>query len=340
MSKQKTCETPKGRWMKILVISSYPPRHCGIGAYAHAHVERLRAEGHEITVISPPDGDGDVRARFEAGAPFSAARRMGRDFDRILVHFQPSLYFRPRAPVAKILTSMSLLSLVRGRPQTEILVHEADPPIRWRPDYVLLRRTFRRAGLLFHTEAERAAFERQYRIRAKATIVSHTEGVQATSISREEARRRLRIDPDESLFVCAGFLHPDKGFERAVEAWNMAGMPGRMAIIGSTRDPTPENLTYRDMLRRICFGVDRLELREDYVSDEDFDAWIAAADLVIFPYRRSWSSGALARAQRLGTPTAVAAVGGLPEQAGSNDVVFSSDGELVAVIAGRVAARR
>ena len=53
--------------MRILVVSSYPPRRCGIGAYARDQVARLRSEGHEVTVLSPPDGDGDVKAPFVGG---------------------------------------------------------------------------------------------------------------------------------------------------------------------------------------------------------------------------------------------------------------------------------
>ena len=317
---------------RVLVVSSYPPRHCGIGAYAHAHVARLRAAGDDVTVLTPPDGEGDVRVWFTAGKPFREAARIGGDFDRIVVHFQPGLYFAPRAPISKIATARSLDRLVRRRPQTEILVHEADAPVRWRPDYVLLRRAFARATLLFHTNAERASLERAYRISAKARIVPHAEAVEAGSISRSEARGRLGLAMDEPLFLCAGFLHPDKAFERAIEAWNRAGMPGRMVIVGSVRDATPANLAYRDMLRDLVAGVERLQLVEDYVSDEDFDARIAAADLLILPYRRSWSSGALARAQVLGTPAAVSDVGGLGEQAGPNDLVVQTAQDLVDAI--------
>jgi glycosyltransferase involved in cell wall biosynthesis len=71
---------------------------------------------------------------------------------------------------------------------------------------------------------------------------------------------------------------------------------------------------------------------EGYVSDEDFDAWIAAADRLVLPYRRSWSSGALARARALGTPAIVSAVGGLAEQAGPDDTVFTDDAELAALL--------
>lgn len=49
-------------------------------------------------------------------------------------------------------------------------------------------------------------------------------------------------------------------------------------------------------------------LIEEYVSDEDFDMWIVAADVLLLPYRRAWSSGALARARLLGTRSIVSSV--------------------------------
>src|SRR5437868_4005783 len=97
--------------MRLLVVSSSPPRRCGIGAYAAAQVRALREAGDEVTVLSPPDGDGDVRARFVGGAAFLRAAAMGGRFDRIVVHFQPALYFAPRRPVSKVLTAAALLSL-------------------------------------------------------------------------------------------------------------------------------------------------------------------------------------------------------------------------------------
>ncbi len=320
-------------------MSSYPPRRCGIGAYARAQVERLRAGGHEVVVLSPPDGDGDVRLPFLGGRPFVRAARIGGSFDRIIVHFQPRLYYRPRAPLSKVATSLALAWLVLRRPATEILVHEADPPRpAWRPDYVALRPAFARARLLFHTEAERRALERAYRVRARAALVAHTDGVRVhASPTPDEARRHLGIEGDGRVLLCAGFLHPSKGFERAVRAFAAAGSPGRLFVVGSVRDPTPENLTYARELRALCEATPGVSFLERYVSDEDFDRWIAAADLFVLPYRQAWSSGALARARALGTPALVSAVGGLAEQAGPGDRVFETDEELVGLL--RSAAR-
>ncbi len=320
--------------MKTVVVSSYPPRHCGIGAYAHASVGRLRERGEEVVVVSPPDGDGDVKVNPFGGRPFLRAARVAGKDDRVIVHFQPSLYYRPRAPVSKVMTSLALLWLVLRRPRTRILVHEADPPRpSWRPDYVVLRLVFARAHLLFHTEAERRGLEAAYRVHAPAEVVPHTEGVEIHGrLSRGEARERIGVAGEEPVLLCPGFLHPDKGSERAVIAFAEAGSRGRLFIVGSVRDRTPRNLAYADELRALCARTPRVELVEDYVADADFDAWIVAADVVVLPYRRAFSSGALARARTLGTPAFVADVGGLAEQAGPDDATFATDEELVALM--------
>ena len=156
----------------VVVVSSYPPRRCRVGTYARDQVEQLRAAGHHVTVVSPPDGHGDVRVPFDSGTPFRWAIRLGLTAERIVVHFRPGLYYGPRATVSNVRTSLALLRLVGRRGQTEVLVHEADRPARWGPDHRLLRRAFRRATLVFHTEAERNALEREYGITVRARLLS------------------------------------------------------------------------------------------------------------------------------------------------------------------------
>ncbi|MDQ3991314.1 MAG: hypothetical protein M3245_03260, partial [Actinomycetota bacterium] len=157
---------------RVVVVAPYPPRRDGIAVYARAHAERLRGLGDQVTVISPPDGDGDLRAPFHGGRALRVAAREGRRADRILVHFQPTLFHPRRAPVAKVAASLSLLWLVLRRRRTEVLVHEADRPRWWRPDELLLAAVFRAAPvLLFHTSREQAALERDYRVRVRGRII-------------------------------------------------------------------------------------------------------------------------------------------------------------------------
>jgi glycosyltransferase involved in cell wall biosynthesis len=319
------------RHRRVLLVSSYPPRPCGIGAYAATQAERLRADGHAVTVISPPDGAGDLRTPFHGGRPFRLAARRGRGFDRIVVHFQPALYGRRRAPLSALGASLGLLWLVLRRRSTEILVHEADPPRWWRPDEWVLRAAFRAAPmLLFHTDRERRQLERLYRIRVRFRLLDHRGGIRVGAPpSREEARQRLGLPAEEPVFVAPGFIHADKGYDRAAEAVRRGG--GHLYVVGSVKDPTPRNMAMLERLRTLA-GIDGIRLIERYVDDDELDAWVAAADAVVLPYRRSWSSGILARAQAIGTPAVVTAVGGLPEQASVNDHVVRDDEELAAVL--------
>jgi glycosyltransferase involved in cell wall biosynthesis/multidrug transporter EmrE-like cation transporter len=327
--------------VKVLVVSSYPPRHCGIGAYARDQVERLRGEGHQVTVLSPPDGDGELKAPFLGGRPFYRAARLARRQDRVVVHFQPGLYYRRGAPVSKVKASLGLLWLAfRAGRRLDLVVHEADPPALWRPDYFLLRLAFATAGRLsFHTRAEREALERLYRVRVRASLIAHRVGP-VERVSREGARRRLGLANGPAVFVCPGFLQASKGFDRAVEA--LAGVPdgASLYVVGSIRDRTPETEAYvRDLAER-CRADPRATLVERFLSDEEFDLWVAAADWVVLPYRRAWSSGVLARAHALGTPAIVSAVGGLSEQAGEGDVVVENDEGLAQALHAAASSRR
>jgi glycosyltransferase involved in cell wall biosynthesis len=320
---------------RILIVSSYPPRHCGIGAYARAQAERLRAEGHHVVVLSPSDGDGDVRKPFIGGAAFRHAAAIGHRFDRVVVHYETGLYFHPHSPFTHVLTSASLLYLTLRRSNVEIVLHEAHVPSnRWRPDYWMLGMAFARARLAFHTDAERVALERAYRIRTRWRLIDHTEGVTVHArLSRERARERLGLEDEGALFVCAGFLQPDKGFDRAIRAFGAAGSPGRLYVVGSVRIPSDATDRYVDGLRRLAASTPGVTLLEAFVSDEDFDAWVEAADRMVFPYRSAWSSGALARSQRLETPALVSNAGGLAEQAGPDDIVFETDEALAELFA-------
>lgn len=327
--------------MRVLVVAPYPPRRDGIAVYARDQVRAFRHDGHHVTVLSPPDGEGDVRAEFAGGAALRAARRLTPAHDRVVVHFQPTLYLPPRRPVAKVGAALALRTLVAGGlgRRVELVVHEADPPALWRPDYLLLRSAFSAAGMLtFHTAAERAALERDYRTRVRGRVVEHRVAAAASpGVRREEAREAVAVPADAGvMFLCPGFLQPSKGYERAVDAFERASAGARrrasLYVVGSVREPSAENLAYARELAVRMASVPRATLVHRFVGDEEFDRWVAAADRVVLPYRRAWSSGVLARAHAIGTPAIVSRVGGLAEQAGPNDVVVGDDAALAAAM--------
>jgi multidrug transporter EmrE-like cation transporter len=155
--------------------------------------------------------------------------------------------------------------------------------------------------------------------------------------SRAEARATLGIEGDGPVLLCAGFLQPSKAFDRTIAAFgasDAAARGARLYVVGSIRDHTPENVAFLEGLRRMAESTPGVTMLVRFPPDAEFDAWIAAADAVVLPYRRTWSSGVLARAQALGTPAIVTAEGGLAEQAGPVDTVVESDEQLAEAMAG------
>jgi glycosyltransferase involved in cell wall biosynthesis len=158
----------------------------------------------------------------------------------------------------------------------------------------------------------------------------------------EEVRERLGIGGVSSpVLVCIGFLQPSKGFDLALEAFAQVfgsgedvradgpASDGSLYLVGSIREGTPENRRYADALRERVAEIRGAHLVERFVPDEEFDRWIAAADRLVLPYRRSWSSGVLARAHELNVPAIVCDAGGLRELASAADTVAEGDDGLV-----------
>jgi hypothetical protein len=66
-------------------------------------------------------------------------------------------------------------------------------------------------------------------------------------------------------------------------------------------------------------------VHEQYVSDEEFDRWIVAADVVVLPYRHIWSSGVIERAALYDRAVIASRVGGLDAQARQGTVLVTDD---------------
>jgi hypothetical protein len=86
-------------------------------------------------------------------------------------------------------------------------------------------------------------------------------------------------------------------------------------VVGSVRLDAPELVAYVAELEASVERTPGVHLREGYVSDEMFDRWLVASDVVVLPYQHIWSSGVLERAGLFGRKVVATDVGGLSHQA-------------------------
>lgn len=151
-------------------------------------------------------------------------------------------------------------------------------------------------------------------------------------LERGAARRELGLDPEAPVVLFTGLIRPYKGlgtllaaFERVVRARPEA----RLVLAGLPRVVwAPWTAALRE---RGLAGVTHLDL--DDLPAARVDLHLAAADLVALPYLEGAQSAVLAAALGAERLPVATAVGGLPEQLGSEGahlLVPPGDGEALA----------
>ena len=326
--------------MRILMVSPYPPIRDGIAAYAVQTVAALRREGHDVEVLSPgPSAAHHHLDLHGPRGPLVLARRV-RGYDKVIIQFHPDIFYpAPSTPARHAMVSLALLAAVRAARRTEVVVHEIDYSTGRRrgPDGVAARRLWRRVqSIQLHTEMERRNMIEAFGVRPeRTTVTAHgAHFIRRTSMTRDAARRSLGIPEDELVFLAIGFIQPHKAFDLAVRAFDGLGTQGcSLHVVGSVRVDEPQHLAYLAELQALVEATPGAQLHNQYVSDEQFDRWLVASDVVVLPYRNIWSSGVLERAVLYDRRVIATAVGGLSHQAAARPgVTLVDDAGLAAAM--------
>lgn len=331
--------------MRILYVSPYPPLRDGIASYAVQDVARLRREGHDVEVLSP--GPSAAHHHLDLVGPRGAlalAKRV-RGYDRVILQYHPDFFFPAPCPDGtRAATALALAAAFTAARDVEVVVHEVDYThgSAGTPGALATRAMWRSVDrVVLHTVVERDQFVAAFGVPAeRVSVADHGAAfVRRTRHDRTTARESLDLPLDAVVFLAIGFIQPHKGFDRAVTAFGGLGEQGaQLHVVGSLRVEDAAYVGYLEDLRAMVAATEGADLHVGYVSDELFDRWIVAADVVVLPYRHIWSSGVLERAALYHRAAVVTAVGGLTEQVQHHEdvTVVRTDAELRAALRRRV----
>ena len=136
------------------------------------------------------------------------------------------------------------------------------------------------------------------------------DGVYPNSISRSAAKKRLRIPGPTRVYLFLGRLMPYKGLEELIGVFRewKPKVPTRLIIAGAPRTPG-----FGATLERLANHDKRIELRPEFISNENIALLTSAADYGVLPYRRILHSGTAMLFFTLGCPIIVPKLGWFPE---------------------------
>ena len=131
-------------------------------------------------------------------------------------------------------------------------------------------------------------------------------------VNKLEAKKHLGLDPGTRYSLFFGFIRDYKGLDLALRAFGdkrLKGSDKKLLVAGEFY--SDENY-YLDIIKALD-NAGQVELRTEFIPDDEVKYYFSAADLVVQPYKTATQSGISQIAYHFNKPMIVTNVGGLPE---------------------------
>lgn len=178
---------------------------------------------------------------------------------------------------------------------------------------------------LVHAASEADAL-RGLGVSAPIERIEHPAPDDIQRLPAAQARATLGLGDAETVFLFFGHVRPYKGVEVLLEALAQlppAPQPWRALIVGEWYYDGAQAASYI----RAAGLSSRVEVVDEFVSEDKVAAYFAAATVVVLPYRQGTQSGVVPQAFAHGRPVIATDVGAVAEaiREGENGLVISAN---------------
>lgn len=314
------------RALKIAVVGPAHPYRGGLasimetmsreyqsrGYTVHIHTftlqyPKLLFPGKSQTVATPPPADLNIRRTVSTINPLSWWR-VGRELCRGQYDIVLMKYWTPfMAPCFG-----TIARLARRNPQTRVIcqIDNVEPH-----EHHLTDRVFNSYflgsvdGFIYMSEQVHGELKRY--TSAPALFSPHPMFEHfGERVDREEACRRLGLDPALCYAMFFGLIRDYKGLDTLLDAWAGFRREGHKLIVAGEFYASREK--YISQIERLGL-TDDVILHDFFVADADVKNYFSAVDCVVLPYKSATQSGVTQICYNFCTPVIVTRVGGLAE---------------------------
>ncbi len=344
---------PRKKKLKVALVSTWPPRWCGIATYSEKLLRALRGAGTEVHVVCHTDGgrpgEEGVHPVIDQADPawhlnlYWAVEAIDPDVVHIqhefgifslmdrpgIYNFEPSNAFELAVPLFKW--------KVKGRPAV-ITYHSVFSRLTREEALYYDHLVSLAAANIVHEPYQRENLP--YNLgRVPGNVFTCPHGADYGGLSRAEiaaVRKELGVNGRPVAGVM-GWWEPNKGFERLVRLWPRVKeqVPEAMLVVaGDARPGSPTGEPYKaSLLKDIEASPARDSIRvvTGAFSSRRFLEVISAYDVMVLPYLFASQSGNLAHAYQAGLPVIVSALEGLKSsvEASRAGIIVEDDEELL-----------
>ncbi len=135
------------------------------------------------------------------------------------------------------------------------------------------------------------------------------QGYFPKQVSKRQAWDYLGIRPKGKVFICFGGIHPYKGLTDVIPLFGKHPLKEHTLIVAGN----PSNKHYAATIEGLCAQYDNVHTFLRYVSRDDLQYYLQAADIFVMPFKDVLNSGSMMLALSFGKPLVAPAVGAIPE---------------------------
>lgn len=250
---------------------------------------------------------------------FRSMMPRARRGDIVCMHWPSFEYYEPKSVTrtyVKLLRFLALMALFRARGLKFFWVaHNLYPHDGGRD--VLAHRIARRAVIALsswvgaHSEAAELSIQKEFGV-SKRRLVRLERGswisVYPNHVSREEARRKLQVDPDAFIFLFLGLCKEYKNLTELVRSHREIADGSLLWIVGKFQSEE-----YYNEVVSAAAGHPNVWIRNGRVEDDELQFYFKACDVAVLPYKRILSSGTVYLALGFGRPVVAPRLSDLAE---------------------------
>jgi len=315
--------------MRVCGVSSWLPRACGIATYFLEQSRAISALGHQFEIICHCD-DGKhadqcgVHGMLNLGDPDWPQRTADYISEQVcpdLVHIQHEFGLYQQGDEENARGLVEMVRILNARRLPTVITYHTLVGNMWEAH----KQHYAELIPLSTISVAHAQYQVQRLEQNIGYVPENMRYVEhgADRHSEEEiarlrhlGRQALGID-GQPVVMLNGFFAENKGHEFLVSRWDsiyerLNDKATVLAAIGGVR--VPAQRAYFENLQRLVSGSrypETIILQNKIFTPEDFSASLAAADLLVAPYKEASQSGVLAHTASVGTPVLARDIEGL-----------------------------
>lgn len=334
---------------KIILIGPVYPYKGGISHYTGLMCREL-AKRHEVEMIS-----------YKMQYPKFLFHKEQRDYSndsfkieqaKYLLHtanpfniIKTARYIRRRRPDMVVIQwwhpyfapCYFLLTRFMGKQNVTFVCHNVFPHERFPMDRPLTKLTLNNGShFIVHAREEAKELEKikphpDYVVTPHPTYNAFCfEGM-----SREQAREKLHIGPEERILLFFGYVREYKGLKYLLKAMPEICREDKKVKLWIVGEFGADREAYLKLIRDL--GIEKhVQVQDSYTPDREVEKYFAAADLLALPYTSATQSGIVQIAYGFVKPVVVTNVGGLPDVVEDGSTGYIVEPEKPEAIAGAV----